>query len=166
MNQIKSTIKYLLSFFKLEWKFEDYPLETWTNLNAEQEDIRFGAKFTNWSGLIAHGNSKSEAIENLKNNLMEYSKENTLPRPGTKVPIEFAESSKIEQYEEIAIDFFERIIGINYYECFISDYSSLYDFQLDDEETIEKIKSIYQIEPDSDLLLVNIFGQIESKSSF
>lgn len=52
MRQIKAIIKYLLSFFKQEWTFEDYPLETWANPNAGQDDIKYGAKFTNWSAFV------------------------------------------------------------------------------------------------------------------
>jgi hypothetical protein len=164
MNKLKAYIKYFLSFFKSEWTFDDYPLETWTNLNAEQDDIKFGAKFTNWSTFIAHGISTSEAILNLRKNLIEYEKENKLPRPGSNVPIQFSESNRIAENEEIAVDFFEKIIGINFYDCFISDMSSLMDFDLDNEETIEKIKMEYGIDPDGDLYLADIFEQIKNKT--
>src|SRR5690606_10004986 len=97
------------------------------------------------------------------NSLKEYAKDNELPRPGSKVPIQFAESNRIEENEEIAIDFFDKIIGINYYDCFISDYSSLSDFDLDDEETLEKIKAEYGIEPKGDLFLADIFEEIKIK---
>lgn len=165
MRQIKAIIKYLLSFFKQEWTFEDYPLETWANPNAGQEDIKYGAKFTNWSTFVAHGSSTSDAIENLRMNLLEYGKENKLPRPGSKVPIQFADSDRIEKYENIAVDFFDKIIGINYYDCFISDMSSLFDFDLDNEETLRKIKEEYGIEPSGDLFLADIFEQISNASA-
>lgn len=165
MNQIKARIKYVLSFFKSEWKFEDYPLETWSDPGAEQKDLKFGAQFTNWPTFIAHESSVSEAIENLRNNLKEYAEENQLPRPGSKVPVQFAASERIEQHEETAVDFFDKIIGINFYDCFISDYSSLVDFDMDNEETLEKIKIEYGIEPKGDLFLVDIFEQIKNKTS-
>ena len=165
MKQLKAKLKYLLSFLKSEWTFADYPLETWTNPNAEQDDIKFGAKFTNWSTFIAHGTSTSEAILNLRNNLVEYGKENKLPRPGSNVPIEFAESARIEENEEIAVAFFEKIIEMNFYDCFISDMTSLHDFDLDNAETIEKIKTEYGIEPSGDLFLADIFDQIKNKTS-
>ena len=165
MDQIRAFIKYLFSFFKNNWQFEDYPLETWSNLEANQSEIKFGAKFTNWQTLIAHGNSNSEAVENLRKSFNEYSQKNILPRPGSKVSFEFAKSSKIDLYEEIAIDFFDKIIGISYFDCFISDYSTLFDFGLDDEETIEKIKIVYKIEPAPDLILADIFEQISKKTN-
>jgi predicted RNase H-like HicB family nuclease len=165
MNQLRAIYKYLLSFFSSEWGFKDYPLEIWENTNARQDDIKYGARFTNWSTFVAHGSSISEAVENLKNNLKEYAKQNKLPRPGNKVPIQFSESDRIEMNEEIAIEFFDKIIGVNYYDCFVSDYSSLVDFSLDNEETIEKIKTEYGIEPKGDLFLVDIFEQIKNKAN-
>lgn len=98
-------------------------------------------------------------------NLLEYGKENKLPRPGSKVPIQFADSDRIEKYENIAVDFFDKIIGINYYDCFISDMSSLFDFDLDNEETLRKIKEEYGIEPSGDLFLADIFEQISNASA-
>lgn len=53
-------------FFKSEWTFKDYPLEIWSNPNAEQDDIKFGAKFINWSLFVAHGSTTIEAIINVK----------------------------------------------------------------------------------------------------
>ena len=155
----------MLSFLKTKWEFNDYPLETWSNPNAQQEDFKFGAKFTNWSTFVAHGSSIPEAIENLRNNLKEYAEDNELPRPGSKVPVQFAESNRIEENEEIAIDFFDKIVGMNYYDCFISDYSSLSDFDLDNEETLEKIKAEYGVEPKGDLFLADIFEEIKNKAS-
>ncbi len=165
MKQLKAIIKYLLSFFKKNWTFEDYPLETWTNPNAEQEDIKFGAQFTNWSMFVAHGGSIEEAITNLRNNLLKYGEENELLRPGSKVPIQFADSDRIEKFESIAVDFFDKIIGINYYDCFISDMTSLHDFDLDNEEIMQKIKQEYGIEPSGDLFLADIFEQIKNASA-
>lgn len=165
MRKIRAIIKYILSFFKRNWTFEDYPLETWANPNAEQEDMKYGAQFTNWSTFVAHGNTLEIAVENLKNNLLAYGKENELPRPGSKVPIQFADSDRIEKYENIAVDFFDKIIGINYYDCFISDMTSLYDFDLDNEETMMKIKKEYGVEPSGDLFLADIFEQIKNASA-
>lgn len=160
MNQINAFYKLFLSYFKKEWKFEDYPLKTWTNLNAEHDDIKYGASFTNWMTFVSHGNTKEIAIENLKHNFDEYKQNNVLHRPGKKVPIRFAESNEIGKYEDIAVDFFDKIIEIDFYSCFISDYSSLHDFDIDIDETVRKIKSVYGIEPNEDLIFAEIFKQI------
>ncbi len=167
MKQLKAKLKFILSFLKSEWNFADYPLETWKNPNAGQKDIEYGAKFTNWWNLVAHGESEFQAVENLKLHFSDFKKNNSkIPRPGANVPIEFTERDRIEKYEHIAVDFFEKIIGINFYDCFISDLSSLFDFDLEKEETLKKIKTEYGIVPqDKDYFLADIFEQIDEKAS-
>tara|TARA_R100000541_G_C1850972_1_gene77588 strand:+ start:55 stop:561 length:507 start_codon:yes stop_codon:yes gene_type:complete len=167
MNQLKAKIKYLKSFLKSEWDFDDYPLETWKNQNAEQNDLEYGAKFTNWWSLVAHGETENQAVENLKKHLSDFKENNTeIPRPGANVPLEFTESDRIEKNEQIAVEFFDKIIGINFYDCFISDLSSLHDFDLADEQTLDKIKSEFGIVPnDKDYFLSDIFEQINEKAS-
>jgi len=153
MKRIKAFYKYILSFIKKDWEFEDYPLETWENSNSEQMDIKFGAGFTNWSLFVVHGESKKNAIENLKIQFKNYKANNTeIPRPGKNVPIQFGETTEIDKYESIAVDFFDKIISVDYYSSFISDYSCLEEFDLDIEEAVRKIKTAYNIEPDKYLL--------------
>jgi hypothetical protein len=166
MKQIKALYKYILSFRKDSWEFEDYPLETWENTNSGQEELKFGASFTNWSLFVSHGESKELAIVNLKKQFEDYKANNVeIPRPGKKIPIQFSDTTEINKYESIAVDFFEKIIGISYYDCFISDYSSLLEFDLEEEETIAKIKNEYNIEPNKDLIFAEIFKQIEEASA-
>ncbi len=166
MKQLNAKIKYLKSFLKSEWDFKDYPLETWKNPNMEQNDLEYGAKFTNWWSLVAHGETKNRAVENLKKSLADFKANNeNIPRPGASVPLEFSKTDRIERYEEIAVDFFDKIIGINFYDCFISDLSSLYDFDLANEETLKKIESEFGIKPiDKDYFLSDIFEQIDEKA--
>jgi len=166
MKHIKAIYKYILSFRKKDWEFEDYPLETWENTNSEQADIKFVASLTNWALFVAHGESKKIAVENLKNKFTEFKANNPeIPRPGKNVPVQFAETTEIDKYELIAVDFFDKIIGMNYYSCFISDYSSLEEFDIDVEEAIKKIKTYYNIEPHKDLVFVDIFKQIKEASA-
>lgn len=165
MKQFKANIKYFRSFFKSKWEFDDYPLEVWKNINAEDKELQYGARFTNCWKLITHGESKKEAIENLKNQFIDFKKNNSkLPRPGANVPLEFSKNIRIEMNEGIAVDFFERIIGINYYHCFVSDLSSLKDFDIEDEETIKKIEKEYEVKlKKGDYYLSDIFEQINEK---
>jgi hypothetical protein len=88
-----------------------------------------------------------------------------IPRPGKKIPIQFSETTEIDKYESITVDFFDKIIGIGYYDCFISDYSSVLEFDLEKEETITKIKSEFNIEPNEDLIFAEIFKQIKEASA-
>ncbi|MCX2680848.1 hypothetical protein OOZ15_12915 [Galbibacter sp. EGI 63066] len=94
-------------------------------------------------------------------------------RKATSKPkkIEFSETDRIGKYEHIAVDFFDKIIGIDFYDCFVSDESSLYDFDseflfdLENDEILKKIKSEYGIVPKSEAcILVDIFEQIEGEA--
>ncbi len=166
MKQIRALYKYVKSYFKNEWDFNDYPLETWRNTNSNEPDIKFGASFTNWILFTAHGPTKQSAINNLEANFKDYKRNNNeLPRPGKKVPIQYAETERIDNLEDIAVDFFDKIIEINYYDCFISDMTSLFDFDLDTDEALVKIKKEYNIEPKGDLFLVDIFEEIKKNAS-
>lgn len=123
---------------------------------------KFGAKLTNWALFYAYGASAEDAKNNLKRNFKEYALKNTLPRPGSKVHVQFAKANRIKQYEYIAVDFFDKIIGIDYYDCFVSDLTTLFDFDLDLDTSIEKIKNEYNIEPNEDLTLIDIFQLIKN----
>jgi len=91
------------------------------------------------------GNTKQEAYEHLKSNFKSHLEYNSAPRPGTGVPLSFADTSQVDGLEGIAPDFFERILDLNYYECFISDESSLTDCGRDNDETLQKINTIYNL---------------------
>ncbi|WP_428232711.1 hypothetical protein [Flavobacterium sp.] len=161
MKQIKALYKYILSFRKDDWEFEDYPLETWKNPNSELHELKYGASFTNWYLFVSHGESEELAIVNLKKQLQDNKANNIkIPRPGKKTQIQFSDTTEIDKYESIASDFFDKIIGISYYNCFISDYSSILEFDLEKEEVITKIKIEYSIEPNENLIFAEIFKQI------
>ncbi len=82
------------------------------------------------------------------------------------VPLAYSDASRIEKFEHITFDFFDKIIGINIYDCFISDLSSLHDFGLANEKTLKKIESEYGIIPSGkDYFLSDIFEQINEKAS-
>ncbi|MBN2230170.1 MAG: hypothetical protein JW779_11330, partial [Candidatus Thorarchaeota archaeon] len=72
----------------------------------------------------------------------------------------FASSLRISGYEDIAKDFLPRICNQRREDCWISDYSSLWDFlSCDDKEAIlERIQSEYGIDvrdiEDGNLLLI------------
>lgn len=133
--------------------------------------MEFNAQIVNWRLMFGFGDSKEMALADLKNNFDKFKMKNKLPRPGTKVPIkvEFASTREIENYDFIAADFFRKVLRMNYYDCFISDESSLWDFH--DKETnehlSEKIREIYEVDV-SDIEsgnLVEIFKRIELLSN-
>ncbi len=169
---IKSTYKYLKSFFKSDWDLTDYPLNI-RNQKSENSDLsnsRFklvlwSIDIINWHSMSGNGDTFEEAYNHLEKRFIEYKKsEKKFPRPGTKVPIEFVTTENIYKYEEIASDFLSKILDIDYYETFISDESSLWDFHFEenDDELVKKIFEIYKVDI-SDIEnrnLVKIFDKI------
>jgi predicted RNase H-like HicB family nuclease len=143
MDTFKALIKRLKSYSKTDWEFSDYPTKTWTNPNAGQEKIAFGAGIINWSGIVGHGNSPDKALIALEESFKLYKDNNRdLPRPGTKVPLKFESSDQIGRYEKIAVDFFNKVLDLDYYEGFYSDQSSLSHFEpWDNVEKIEEVKN-------------------------
>jgi hypothetical protein len=143
MDTFKPLIKRLKSYFKTDWEFADYPTKTWTNPNAGEEKIAFGAGIINWSGIVGHGNSPDRALIDLEESFQLYKDNNSnLPRPGTKVPLKFASSDQIARYEKIAVDFFSKGLDLDYFEGFYSDQSILSYFEpWDNVETIEEARN-------------------------
>jgi hypothetical protein len=108
-------------------------------------------------------NSRSEALEELRKNFDRFkATKPNLPRPGTKVPIEFAANERVGQHSELAKDFVKRVLGLDW--AWISDESSLWDFHEDEtnESLIEKIRHTYGVDV-SDISngnLADIFDRI------
>jgi hypothetical protein len=142
MDEIKALIKWILSHFKRNWSFEDYPTKTWKNKNAIEKKDSFGACIVNWALMVEHGETPEKALLALKNNFKLKKDNNVIfPRPGTKVPIKYASTEKIELYEKTAYDFFKNILDMNFYNGFYSDQSYLYYFELsEDEELVSKFR--------------------------
>lgn len=141
MNFIKTIVKRIFSYAKTTWDFENYPIRTWINPNAGEPKVAYGAGIINWSTMVGHGETREKAIEALKEHFRLYSESNDyLPRPGTKVPLKFAPSEEIDKYEDIAVDFFQKVLGMDYYDGFYSDGSCLQYFEPPDNE--EKAKNV------------------------
>ena len=166
-------IKYILSFFKPDWTIEDYPVSfrhsevNGANANRRWKPVPWVAQVANWRLMAGYGQTKEETYEDLKRRFEGYkSSGEKLPRPGTikKPKIEFASTVQIEQYEEIAADFFEKILGMNYHDCLVTDESSLWDFPGEETngEYHQKIAGVYGVDI-SDIEsgnLVQIFKRI------
>jgi len=69
-----------------------------------------------------------------------------MPRPGTKVPIEFAPSTRVYADQGLAEDFIRRVLGLEW--AFISDQSSLWDFHTGETNQIliAKIQDLYGVD--------------------
>jgi predicted RNase H-like HicB family nuclease len=139
---MEKIIKRLTSYLKKDWDINDYPIELYPNENAGEDNVKYGALIKGWSGMVGHGETKEKAFENLKEHFKLFKDNNELPRPGTNVPLKFALTSELESYENIAVDFFDKILRLNYYDCFVSDESSLTDFEsLEGDDNPEDFKS-------------------------
>jgi hypothetical protein len=109
------------------------------------------------------GNTRQEALEELRKSFDHFSStKKALPRPGTRVPIEFATTVRVDRNVELAKDFIQRILGVEW--AWISDQSSLWDFHGDEtnESLTEKIHQIYGVDV-SDISsgnLADIFDRI------
>lgn len=171
---MKKIIKLLTSYFKKDWDIDDYPIEIFRNENAGEDKVKFGAKVIDWFAMVGNGETKEKALENLKESFKLFKENNKLPRPGTKVPLQFALTEVIDSYEDIAVDFFEKVIGLSYHDCFVSDRSSLADFEtingVDEvdkfkRDTISKTKEFFGVDISDtyDKYLVDIFEQIKNK---
>lgn len=141
--------KRLLSYRKREWRLSDYPIRMRVQKDVEQKD-RYWARVLGWC-IDATGATPVEALAELqcrfeerKANLAEEGK--LQPRPGTRVPIEFASQESINSHGKLIDDFIVHVLELEW--AFISDESSLGDFHTEDtnEKLNAKIKQVYGVD--------------------
>ncbi|MBK8805723.1 MAG: hypothetical protein IPO21_03335 [Bacteroidales bacterium] len=146
-NTILAFYKRLLSYYKTKWELTDYPLRYKKHADSNNNELKpWVVQIINWWTLTGLGNTKEEAFNVLKENFEIYKKNNCkLPRPGCNVPLQYADTTNIDNLEDVAVDFFREILGYNYFECFISDQSSIIDFGKDDDEVLQKINKTYKL---------------------
>jgi hypothetical protein len=164
-------IKYLSSFFKSDWQLKDYPLRFICQKNQDAfgrfKPIPWTVQIVNWPAMNGYGDTKAEAYNRLVENFNNRKESGLkIARPGTGLPIEFASTANIDNYEEVAAQFLRQILSMDYKNCWISDESSLWDFH--GEETNDhlhrKIYEIYGINVSDidDGKLVKIFERIKN----
>ncbi len=155
--------------FKDQWTMDDYPIRVWRQPVIEPphksrlKPLQWAASVINWPGMSGSANSRLEAVEELRKNFERFKvTKPSLPRPGTKVPIEFAAKERVGQHSELAKDFIERVLDLEW--AWISDESSLSDFHGDEtnKSLTDKIHRIYGVDV-SDISsgnLADIFDRI------
>ena len=175
--QLKAAIKYLLSFRKSDWQVSDYPirfryqeLDPSDYSSGRLETIPWVSQIINWWQMSGYGLTKEEAYADLKRRLDEFKQRGEpLPRPGTGLPLEFASNVEVSAYEDIARDFFDKVLDMDYRECWISDESSLWDFHGEEsnEHLNQRIQNMYGVDV-TDIEngnLVRIFERISTRHS-
>jgi hypothetical protein len=99
-NQLKACFKRALSYFKKTWNIDDYPVRLEKQdverlkLSGRGKPIVWTAQVINWWQMAGHGDTKDEALTNLRIGFEHFrNTHQALPRPGTGAPLEFAASS-------------------------------------------------------------------------
>lgn len=171
--QARAAWKLVASMFKEEWTIDDYPIRSWllpvanSSHAAHLKSSTWAACVINWPGMLRGGNTKLEALEQLRKDFDQFkATKRKLPRPGTKVPIEFASRHRLDQHPEVERDFVRRVLEIEW--AWISDESSLWDFHGDktNDRLNDKIRQIYGVDVSdiSDGNLADIFDRIASSN--
>jgi hypothetical protein len=169
--------KRLLSYRKTQWEMNDYPIVTrqqefTLELPPRFTQHRYRALVLGWH-IDGTGDSKQEALANLETEFlrrrqMRIDEGEPPPRPGTRVPLEFASQARIDHHSKLADDFIRRVLhpvlGIE--DVWITDESSLWNFHFDEtnDELVAKIREVYGVDV-SDIeseKLVDIFDRIEA----
>ncbi|WP_428768503.1 hypothetical protein V1L52_07765 [Treponema sp. HNW] len=156
-------------------KISDYPVFYYKNKNAQQENIKFGVRILFWTGMVGHGKNFKEAFVKLCENFDLYKKNNEyVPKPWEKKELEFASAKKILENENFAVEFFDKILGTDFYKGFYSDETYLEHFYCDVDADkkkrikkgiIDKVKSYYNIDISDvyDFALPDVFQFIIDK---
>lgn len=129
MTWVQTTVKYLLSFRTVEWTLDDYPVRLRHQATSvETPAVRaWCAQIVNWWLMVGFGDTPEAALEDLRARLeAKRARGDTLPRPGTPAPIEFAPDNELGRHGDFAYEFVERVVGCR--PLFMSDRTSLADF--------------------------------------
>ncbi|MGB8010331.1 MAG: hypothetical protein WCF68_01860 [Terriglobales bacterium] len=156
-EQLHAAWKFCLSLRKRNWELDDYPITVREqaidpdSVGSRLKQHRYAARIVNWWALLGMGDTEQEARQVLEEHFASIKVERdktgeALPRPGTKVPIQFASQKRVEVYPELAEDFIHRVLNLDW--AWISDESSLWDFHHNEtnEELIAKINEVYGVD--------------------
>jgi hypothetical protein len=158
-SPLKAWWKWLLSFRKHNWQLEDYPVALRTQKAdpdcAYDNNPRFKlhgyvAAIINWH-VDGFGETREEALNDLRAKFLARKAKladegKPMPRPGTKVPIEFAPQGRVNAHPELKQDFIHRVLDLE--GAFISDKSSLWDFHVEEnnDALVAKIREVYGVD--------------------
>jgi len=166
--------KWVAPFRRREWQLCDYPIGTRGSGGDVNRKGKWLAQILNWPGPMGVGASEKKAVANLRQNFENIranrsANQERMPRPGKKVPVQFAPTVRVLADPALHDDFIIRVLGFKPGSpVFISDQSSLSDFG--DESRIAelrtKIAEVYGVDV-SDLregLLCDILERIQNRA--
>jgi hypothetical protein len=175
-DQMIALWKKLISFRKQDWTLDDYPVRIREQANPEEAAVggkripRYAIDIVNW-WLSGTGETVDEARADLAERFRKAKEEKilmgeSLPRPGSRVPIKFAEDQRVQSHQELSQDFVHRILQLEW--AWISDESSLWDFHTDESNDVllAKIKDVYGVDV-SDIesaKLADIFERLSERA--
>jgi hypothetical protein len=158
-DSIKMNWKRLLSYRKSEWELNDYPIslrfqKPLPGLPPRFVQHRYRALVLGWL-IDGRGDSKQEALASLEQEFvrrkqMRIDSGESVPRPGTRVPLKFASQMEIERYGDLSQDFIARVLhpvlGIE--DVWITDKSALWSFHFNEtnDPLVAKIKEVYGVD--------------------
>jgi hypothetical protein len=141
-------LKFFRSFFKRDWELSDYPITTREMATLArfkiQEQEKPESQNPKWMmiveglNLIGVGDTQEDAKTDLESRFRRYKQENPkMPRPGIQGPMKIEMESSQEITEaggSLIEDFMQHIFNLSPGSYFISDLSSLHDFEILDDE--------------------------------
>ena len=130
VDQLNALLKWSLSFRSNDWSVEDYPLSFRDQGESVPPEMRLAVVVVNWFPMCGLGTTRDEALESLQGRLDAYAASHgSLPRPGTRVAIEYASSREIDRHAKTVEQILTEVLGFeDFADLFISDGSSLWDF--------------------------------------
>ena len=156
-EQIHAAWKFCLSFRKGDWELNNYPVSVRVQeidpeyIGTRLKQRRYSARVVNWWALTGMGDTREEALRELRDRFVSAKAKRaktgeTLPRPGTEVPIRFVSQERVGAYRGLAEDFTRRVLNLDW--AWISDESSLWDFHHNETnaELIAKIIEVYGVD--------------------
>ena len=157
----RAWIAWARSFFKLRWRFEDYPIdyvdqgECPPDTPARLQHKRWRADIIHWWEISGQGDSKEAALQDAK---QKFARRNSsgeaMYRPGVhpgdsdpqNPKIIFPENQEIDTYPELRDDFIRNVLGLDW--AWVTDQSSLWDFHSEENNTAinRRIGEVYGVD--------------------
>jgi predicted RNase H-like HicB family nuclease len=148
--------KRMLSFRKTDWQLHDYPVVVRRQTvhpfvrQPRFEPSDYWARVLGWN-LDATGQTREEALRALEERFQQArelraAEGKPQPRPGTRVPIEFASTARIDRRGDIVNEILEEILEVR--DAWVSDQSCLTDFTLGEstDELCARIHARYGVD--------------------